>query len=192
MSTYPPKIDALFRHAKHVGAVDDANGRGRSAAFECGCAVGVSLNVDPGEKVVKNAGFGSNGCGYMIAAAELAVSAMIGQKVQDLGILRDDNAQDKIFSEIICEVPAERRHCLEAPLAAAISALEDHRQAVINEFKGETALICTCFGVSEERIMEFAASGSNVTVDDVAENLKAGSGCGSCRMLIQEILDANI
>jgi NifU-like protein len=54
---------------------------------------------------------------------------------------------------------------------------------------GEAALICTCFGVTDDRIREMIASRRARTVRQVGELTNAGTGCGSCQMLIREILD---
>ncbi|MBX3288751.1 MAG: iron-sulfur cluster assembly scaffold protein [Acidobacteria bacterium] len=188
MSLYPRQIDERFKHPRNAGRIDDPSCGGRGAALECGCAVGISLRIDA-EGKIEAGGFWSNGCGYMIAAADSVVSLMLGKRPADLGFLRTENAAKAAAAEIGCEFPADRRHCIDAGLAAAKAALEDHRQTVVNEFKGEAALICTCFGIDEETITGLAASESGITLDDVAKRTNAGSGCGSCRMLIQEILD---
>jgi NifU-like protein len=61
----------------------------------------------------------------------------------------------------------------------------------IEEFTGEKALICTCFGVSEETIERVIANNRCETVEEVSQKCNAGSGCGSCQPLIQEIIDSN-
>lgn len=82
-----------------------------------------------------------------------------------------------------------RRQCADCCISALRSAFADYRKRQIEEFHGEKALICTCFGVSEETIDHHIETGSLRTVDDVAQVCRAGGGCGSCRMLIQEMLD---
>ena len=65
------------------------------------------------------------------------------------------------------------------------------RARQIEEFTGEKALICTCFGVSEETIEKAVAANKLETVEDVIDVCNAGGGCGSCRFLIQEIIDTH-
>jgi NifU-like protein len=64
-----------------------------------------------------------------------------------------------------------------------------YRELRIEEFVGEKALICTCFGVSEQAIIQSIEEYSLTDVEEVAGRCRAGSGCGSCRMLIQELID---
>ena len=65
----------------------------------------------------------------------------------------------------------------------------DFRALQIEEFAGEKALICTCFGVSEDTIQKMIAENRADTVEDVGDLCNAGTGCGSCRFLIQELID---
>ncbi|RMG02109.1 MAG: (2Fe-2S)-binding protein [Acidobacteria bacterium] len=69
------------------------------------------------------------------------------------------------------------------------SAFAELRRKQIQEFSGEKALICTCFGVSEETIESVVKEMAAETIEQVIEACRAGSGCGSCRPLIQEIID---
>jgi NifU-like protein len=90
------------------------------------------------------------------------------------------------------EFPAGRGHCPEIGLEALRAALADYRKFRIEEFSGEKALICTCFGVSEEKIEGVISELGLETVEEVGDACNAGSGCGSCRMLIQEMLDYRV
>jgi NifU-like protein len=78
---------------------------------------------------------------------------------------------------------------METAFSALRAAFSDHRARLIGEFTGERALVCTCFGVTEETIERYIAGGAAESVDDVSKATRAGGGCGSCRMLIQEMLD---
>lgn len=128
--------------------------------------------------MIGDIGYRTNGCGYMVAAAESIGSKLLGTSLLDL------HGEIEIAS-------SERPDCTNAVVRAIQNALADHRSRLIEEFRGEKALICTCFGVTEETVEDFVRSTRPGTVSDVSENLRAGSGCGSCRMLIQEIIDAN-
>jgi NifU-like protein len=68
--------------------------------------------------------------------------------------------------------------------------MAEYRRHRIEEFQGEKALICTCFGVSEETIVNVIAENDLTDVDEVSGLCRAGSGCGSCRMLIAELIDS--
>ena len=162
---------------QHARAVAGSNGSGSDVRFTCGSYVRFSLRIEGELPVITNAGFSSNGCGHMCAAADELCEYLTGRALTQLhGLEVRPNA-------------ATSRECGEHCYTAVRAALADYRAARIEEFSGEKALICTCFGVTEERI-EAIISGSNIrTVDEVSAACNAGLGCGSCRMMIQEVID---
>ena len=150
----------------------------------------MSLAIDDAAKQIKTARFLSNGCGFMIAAADRIAEAVEGVQLTSL------HSTDEVeFTGIVTEelgiFPKERAHCLHAVLEALRSALADYRAFRIEEFRGEKALICTCFGVTEEDIENFILTNAPQFVEEVTAACRAGAGCGSCRMLIQEMLDTH-
>ncbi len=167
-----------LRDAKNTAELRDANAKGTAVSFLCGSRVTVSLLIDPEDNVVASGSVTTNGCGYMVAAADMLVEQVGGRSVAELG------------GETIGEAfPERRRQCAEVVVEALRRALAENRDRIVSEFKGETALICTCFGVSEDAIEAAIGGGAANTVDEVSAVTRAGLGCGSCRMLIQEMLD---
>ena len=53
------------------------------------------------------------------------------------------------------------------------------------------AIVCACFQVGINTIVEAVTSGACLTVEQVGEVLKAGSNCGSCRAEIRGVIDAH-
>ncbi|MDR2627282.1 MAG: (2Fe-2S)-binding protein [Dysgonamonadaceae bacterium] len=49
--------------------------------------------------------------------------------------------------------------------------------------------VCHCMNVTRGEIIEAIKAGSLKTVEDVGEATTAGTGCGGCQSVIQEILD---
>ncbi len=166
--------------------VEPDGSAGRAASFECGCFVEFSLAVNDGR--VGNIGVRSNGCGYMLASADALREAVKGRELGDLHGLNDALLSGAIEDALGC-LPPERRQCAEVCIDALHAAFAQHRSSRIDEFRGEMALVCTCFGVTEETIDQFIAAAKPRSVDDVTAACRAGGGCGSCRMLIQEMLD---
>jgi NifU-like protein len=185
---YPSKIAKIAAAPVNAGAADGENARGRDASFVCGSFAGFSITVDADEKAVTSAAFQTNGCGYMIAAADVLCDAITGRHLSDLHGL-DEVELTTLVTNAIGPVPDGRRHCLDTCISALRQAFADHRARQIEEFRGEKALVCTCFGVSEETIEHHIRSLTLESVDDVTNACRAGGGCGSCRMLIQEMLD---
>ena len=88
------------------------------------------------------------------------------------------------------QFPTHRRACLEICVDALQQAFADFRALQLEEFAGEKALICTCFGISEETIEKIIAESQAETVEEISAICNAGTGCGSCQFLIQELIDA--
>ena len=188
MSFYPENIDSGFHDPKFAGKMADANAVGTSAAFVCGSVLRLKLRIDPETKEILAAKFQTNGCGFMIAAADRLIELVSGKKLTDLHGLETDVLKSKIGSDQAASF-GDRRHCFETVISALRSALADFRALQIEEFTGEKPLICTCFGVSEETIENVIAENAAASVEEVGEICRAGTGCGSCQPLILELLD---
>ncbi|HTK38708.1 MAG TPA: iron-sulfur cluster assembly scaffold protein [Pyrinomonadaceae bacterium] len=188
MSYYPEKITRRFAAPKNAGELDAANATGKDASFVCGCFVGFSLLIDPGSSRITNVQFQTNGCGYMIAAADVLADEVKGRELTELHGSEAKDVQRRV-ELIVGEFPKHRQHCLATSISALHGAFTDNRSRCLEEFRGEKPLICTCFGVSEDSIEKCITDHQPETAAEVARLCKAGSGCGSCRMLIQEMID---
>ncbi|CAN5522725.1 hypothetical protein BH10ACI1_BH10ACI1_25690 [soil metagenome] len=190
MTFYPEKISRIFVAPENTGKAENTNAVGTQAGFICGSFVRFYLQIDVETKAIINAKFKTNGCGFSIAAADVLAKIIRGKNLTELHGLDKSELTTKIEAELE-KFPDHRTHCLEISLDALQSALADFRAFQIEEFTGEKALICTCFGVSEEEIEKKIAENNLQSVEQVGEICNAGTGCGSCRMLIQEIIDVN-
>ncbi len=119
----------------------------------------------------------------MIAAVDKMLEHLNSKNIAEIGAF-----ESEFLGRV--ELPVERIQCAAVVGEAIRGALADRRQRLLVEFNGEDALICTCFGVGELRVRETIIRDSLETVDEVAAATNAGSGCGSCRMIIQEMLDS--
>ena len=188
MSFYPPKINGRFQQPHNIGKANAANASGIGASFVCGAFVRLSLRIEVGTKKILEAKFTSNACGFAIAAADLLTEKIVGKRLNEVHGLDRKILQSQIEAEL--EVfPVRRTHCLELCLDALQAAFAEFRVHRIEEFNGEKAIICTCFGVSEETIEVLIKENSLENVAGVTSICSAGGGCGSCQPLIQEIID---
>lgn len=167
----------------------DANAVGASATFICGAVLSFTLLIDRATKQVRAAKFKTNGCGYLIAAADALADAIVGKKLTELHSF-DRRILESAIENELGKFSEHRKHCLDLATETLRNALADFRARQIEEFAGEKALICTCFGVSEETIENLIREKSLESVEEVTDACSAGGGCGSCQPLIQEILDA--
>lgn len=190
MSFYPDKINDRFSAPKFSGKAARANAVGTGAAFACGSFVRFYLEIDAETKLIRETRYQTDGCGFAIAAGEALAEKIDGQKLTDLHGLNKSEFFEAIERELGA-FPLARKHCAEICFDALQSALNDFRAFQLEEFAGEKALICTCFGVSEEAIEQIIAAGAADSVEAVGDVCHAGTGCGSCRFLIQELIDVS-
>jgi NifU-like protein len=101
----------------------------------------------------------------------------------------NDNELMKLISTHLGNFPPDRVHCADIVFDALRNAMGRYRERRVEEFLGEKALICTCFGISEDAIIAAISENGFTDVEQVADAYRAGSGCGSCRFLIQELID---
>jgi NifU-like protein len=188
---YPPKISQRFHAPKHSGKAASANAVGTGASFVCGAFVRFSLRIDAETKEIIDAKFKTNGCGFLVAAADVLAEKIGGKKLTELHGLDENELRAQIEAKLET-FPENRKHCAEICLDALHLAFSEFRAFQIEEFAGEKVLICTCFGVSEDTIEKVIAANSLRTVEDVTDACNAGGGCGSCRFLIQEIIDSRM
>jgi NifU-like protein len=185
---YPDKISELFSAPKRAGKAAKTNAVGTGASFVCGSFLRFYLEIDAETKEIREARYKTNGCGFTIASAEVLAEKIVGRKLTELHGLNHAEFLGAIESEL-GEFPAPRRHCAEICFDALQAAFGDFRALQIEEFAGEKALICTCFGISEDTIQSLIGEHQAETVEEVGDACNAGTGCGSCRFLIQELID---
>jgi len=187
MSIYPEQVWERCQSAARTSRPGRCHAAGRAVNFSCGCLAKVSIRIDSGR--VADVAARSNGCGYLIAACDIAVESVGGKLLAELGSLDREHLRATIV-RTLGEIPPERDSCIDCGLRALRSVFANYRSKAIEEFRGEVALICTCFGVSEKTIEDFIESVSPRTTEEVTYALRAGGGCGSCLMLIQEMIDS--
>ena len=185
---YSEKISERFSAPKNIGSATGSNAVGTNATFVCGTVLRLSLRIEKDTKEIVEAKFKTNGCGYLIASADVLTEQIVGKKLNELHGLDKSILQERIENEI-GRFSENRRHCLSLCLETLRDAFADFRAFQIEEFTGEKALICTCFGVSEETIESVIEENSLETVEEVTDICNAGGGCGSCQPLIEDILE---
>lgn len=179
VAVYPKSIADLIEDPRYSGSVESRTGVGSEARFDCGCFISFEIRVDE-SAIVEDVCYRTNGCGYMAAVAEVVAGSLVGRCLKDL----------KGSFDAAITVSKDREECLSTTLGAVKAAFADHRRRVVEEFRGEKALVCTCFGVTEDTVDRYVRKKKPESLEQMTDALRAGSGCGSCRMLLQEILDS--
>lgn len=188
MSFYPPKVSEKFHQPQNAGRVLPANASAMQATFVCGAVLRLTMRIDQSSGRIEEAKFQTDGCGFLIAAAETLTEKILDRKLSELHGLDEKILAEKIADEL-GNFPPEKKHCLDLAFKTLQNAFANLRRAQLQEWTGEKALICTCFGVSEETIENLVRRKSLKTVEAVTAECRAGGGCGSCQLLIQEIID---
>ncbi len=184
MPFYPEHVRQHFLNPRNAGELADPEATGNAASFVCGAILRFTLRVDSETQRIACAKFKATGCGYLIASASLTTELVRGMKIGEAASL----SKEEILREL-GDVPEYKTHCAALCREALHAAAVNYRQITLEEWTGEEALICTCFGVSENRIETVIQSNRLRTVKDVTRACHAGVGCGSCQPLIQDILD---
>src|SRR3982750_2173625 len=175
MSIYPPNVTERFLRPRNCGTLKQASATGIGASFECGAYTRIALRIDEGSGTIESVRFSTNGCGYMVAASDMLADLLKTKELTELGGFDTEAAVRKL--EIAgLELPGSRRQCALVALEAAKAALADYRSRRVEEFTGDKALICTCFGVSEDSIATLIAGKSLSDVEEVSNLSRAGSG----------------
>ncbi|NNE68029.1 MAG: hypothetical protein HKN33_15815 [Pyrinomonadaceae bacterium] len=183
---YPKRINDLVKRAALRGVVSVPNANGKAASFLCGVSIAFTVRVDTESLRVEDAGFSTNGCGYVVAAAELLCDAISGTELFRLegGAVLETRVNTELE-----DVPENRIHCVNLCFDALNSALEQFRKRRITTWEGDDPLVCSCFDVSESAIRKEIDTKGLRSIEEVGESVRAGTGCGSCQMTIGEILD---
>ena len=188
MSVYPKKIaNKLSR--KTADPVSDEAVCGRAASFICGCFAEACIAVDGDAQVIENIRFATNGCGFMLASSFVLEEMLAGSELAALKGLSDQHLVDELESEL-GEFPDVRKQCALVAIEALRSAFGRLRKARAAEFVGDSPLVCTCFGVSEDDLLAAIKTTQASRFAELETATRAGRGCGACRMLIEELIDS--
>jgi NifU-like protein len=187
MPYYPSHINEHFLAPQNVGDLQETDAMAEAGSFTCGAVLRLSLQVDKGAQRIRDAGFKAAGCGYLIASASVMTEIIKGLTTAEAA------AASHLLQEALVEhfgtPPREKEHCAQLCSEALRASVAHYSQRVRDEWTGEEALICTCFGVSEKRIEQVITEKRLRTVLEVTRACNAGGGCGSCQPLIEEILE---
>jgi NifU-like protein len=187
MPYYPSRINEHFLAPQNVGDIQEADANAEAGSFTCGAILRLSLQIDRAAQTILDAKFKAAGCGYLIASASLMTEIIKGLTTAEAA------AASRLLQEALREhfgaTPVEKAHCAHLCSEALRESVAHYSQRVRDEWTGEEALICTCFGISEKRIEQRVSENRLRTVGDVTRACNAGGGCGSCHPLIEEILE---
>lgn len=185
MQCHSALVREVFLNPKHVGEAVEPNFVGRSASFQCGATLRISLHIDESQRITM-AKFKAAGCSVLVASASLLLDQILGKSTGEAAALGQDT---RAITELLGELPAGRTECSALAGEALVSAIRGYSDSARDEWEGDEALICTCFCVSERTIEREIQTNSLKTIAEVTAACSAGGGCRSCYSLIEDILE---
>jgi NifU-like protein len=174
-----------FFNSQHVGDAREPSFIGRSASFQCGAVLRISLHIDESQRITE-AKFRAAGCSFLVASASLLLDEVNGKTTGEAAAIAQDvgGLEEKLGS-----LAVERSECLTLAHEAVLSAIRSYSDSARDIWEGDEALICTCFCVSERTIEREIQEQGLQTIAEVTASCSAGGGCRSCYPLIEDILE---
>jgi NifU-like protein len=170
---------------ENVGETASPSFIGRSASFACGAVARVSLNIDEAQHIV-DAKFKVAGCTVLVAALASLTERVKNKSTAEAAAVAENL---EAIEQDLSREAADRGDCVLLASEALLEAIRAFSDSARDHWEGEDALICTCFGVSEQRIESEVRAKSLTSIAGVTQACNAGAGCRSCYSLIEDILE---
>jgi len=192
MWDYTEKVLDLFYNPKNQGAIDNLNESGVAVVFgevgsiACGDALRLHLKIDITKDTILDARFQTFGCTSAIAS-----SSALTELIKGLTLDKALEITNKEIAEYLGGLPEAKMHCSVMGQEALEAAIYKYRGIEVEHHEeDEGALVCACFGVTENKIRRVAIENNLTTAEQVTSYVKAGGGCSSCLAAIDDILAA--
>ncbi len=193
MWEYTDKVLDLFYNPKNQGVLEDKGetgikiSTGEIGSIACGDALRLHLKIDIESDKILDARFQTFGCTSAIASSEALVELVKGLSLDEA--LKVTNRE---IADFLGGLPEAKMHCSVMGQEALEAAIYNYRgiERDVHEEDDEGALICTCFGITENKIRRVILENKLTSAEDVTNYVKAGGGCGSCLTTIDDILQS--
>jgi len=182
MWEYTDIVKEHFLNPKNVGEMKDASCVGEVGSIACGDALKLFLKIEDG--VIQDASFQTFGCASAIASSSALTELVKGKTVDEA--LKISN---KDIAAALGGLPKEKMHCSVMGQEALEAAIKTWRgEKVSSQEHSEGEIVCECFGVTDQQILEAVRENDLKTIEDVTYYTKAGGGCAKCHEKIAELI----
>jgi NifU-like protein len=192
MWDYTEKVLDLFYNPKNQGAIEDPDQSGIAVVFgevgsiACGDALRLHLKIEVEADKILDARFQTFGCTSAIAS-----SSALTEIIKGLTLDQALNISNRDIAEYLGGLPEEKMHCSVMGQEALEAAIYKYRGIEVEEHEDDDGrLVCSCFGVSENKIRRVVIENNLTTVEQVTSYVKAGGGCSSCAAEIEDLISA--
>jgi NifU-like protein len=183
MWDYTEKVKEHFLNPKNVGEIEDADGVGEVGSIACGDALKLFLKIEDGKIV--DASFQTFGCGSAIASASALTEMVKGKTLDEAAAISNDD-----IAETLGGLPRAKMHCSVMGREALEAAIANYRGEEIHAHdEDEGRLVCTCFGITEDKIRRAVREDRLESIEDITNFTKAGGGCQTCHPDLEEIIE---
>lgn len=183
MWEYSEKVLEYFRNPKNVGEIPDATVVAEVGSLACGDALRLYLKLDENDRIL-DAKFTTFGCGSAIASSSALTEMIIGKTLEEA-----KKITDKDIADYLGGLPEAKMHCSVMGREALEAAIAKHRgEKVPDSEEDEGKIVCNCFAITDKKIERVVKEHNLTTVEEVTHFTKAGGGCGSCVMEIEDII----
>jgi NifU-like protein len=175
-----------FLRPLNVGEIMEPAAVGEAGSFACGGMLRISLRIDDQNRIA-DIKFRAIGCSFLVSGASRLTESVKGKTVAEAATLAQSPEQTGWPEG---EIPPVRAACMKLCRDALLSAIQHFSDSKRAQWHGDDALICSCFGVSENTIEREIEARNLTTIAEVTSACRAGAGCRSCYSLIEDILES--